>query len=777
MLFVLQISKPMSEYIFTYQVRDSKSVPVAHLTETVNYELGELYTISIILTHVDVTVSFNGKIETCNLTGSFVPFVEYPATTVILGGNDDSLTSFTGCIAQLSVNNIEFPLNGLLKNNDSSIQVRSSGGSGGFSTVCDLCQMRPQPCPGNSTCVSNSDGYNCTCPKEHKLNEDSNDCEPLPTDPPKKAGISDSPNQIPLYYFIAGGVAVVILIAIGLLLIVCIIKIKHYKQQAKKQTYCVGGEQQLPNLGTSQRSKPNSYTTVTRQQSDRSSSEPAFVTASQLTHDSCTSMATFKEEHDIDEDIESGSNIQTITRSKLSTSGETGFHTASERDERSIPRMEDSGNEKDTDYSPCDSESDDMEYQSSYMEAVTSRGIRVSDTGQARGLPSFSSSDPISSFGAPLSWKEKSAMVPLRPDSQSELDEETDLDTDFSSTHLPKLSRVYQTPLKPPSSITPETGVSGHQWYKSSTFSDNERERARAEDYYPAYRESPQARVSAYENSHLPPLRSISSPANPRIQSSRPKRGHQHYSPPISSLTTSYNHNTLPSSLARSHAKPRENNISENSKVSASILSQSQPLKYHHPFFRQSSSGSTRIHPHLAAHSYMPSFIRSYSDESSMKGGEKRFVDLGSVRTNCDPIQYWEGQRRMMPTVDQVDSYQVLSESFTPFNDSAADLSENKSQQSIPDHSTFLNQGGGEGTAEAIDINLLRLRDCDEDSAVTGTTLKGSETGSRVIHFPSADCSDEYRRASSINSAMGSNHPIIIEHSCSVPPSQGAFEV
>ena len=124
-----------------------------------------------------------------------------------------------------------------------------------------------------------------------------------------------------------------------------------------------------------------------------------------------------------------------------------------------------------------------------------------------------------------------------------------------------------------------------------------------------------------------------------------------------------------------------------------------------------------------------------------------------------------------MATVDQVDSYQVLSESFTPFNDSAADLSENKSQLSIPDHSSFLNQGGGEGTAEAIDLNLLQHRDCDNDSTMTGTT------GSKVLHFPSADCSDEYRHASSINSAMGPNRPMIVEHSCSVPPSQGAFEV
>ena len=39
-----------------------------------------------------------------------------------------------------------------------------------------------------------------------------------------------------------------------------------------------------------------------------------------------------------------------MTRSKSSTSGETGFHTASERREK-YPRMEDSGNEKESDYS------------------------------------------------------------------------------------------------------------------------------------------------------------------------------------------------------------------------------------------------------------------------------------------------------------------------------------------------------------------------------------------------------------------------------------------
>ena len=797
----LQINKPSSEYSLLYIVSNTDFTShQVYLTETLNYEIGMLYTVLINITTTDVTVSFNGVKKQAEWSNDVAPFIQYPKTLISLGGTDDpkivTTSNFTGCITRLSVNGIEFPLNGLLENDDPSVKIAGGNDSTGasVSTTCDLCLQEPSPCPGTSQCVSHIHNYECECPRGQILDKDECISPPKPTSTaiPSTGPLNPTQNpqsSIPLYYIVAGAVVVVGLVIVLLVGIVVLVYCKRHRRQAKKQTYHVGGDQQLPQLGSGERSRPNSYASVTRRPS-LSNSEPGYITAPRHNRESSMSTTTYNE-HDIDEDIESGSNTQNMTRSKSSTSGETGFHTASERDERSIPRMDDSGNEKETDYSPFDSESDDTESQS-YIPAGSPAGIHLGNRNKGRGLtlPPFSSpsqlSGPISSLGAPLTPKEKKFITPLRPDSRSELDEETDLDTDFSSTVVSKTSfpRMYRGSLKLPR--RPDNGMCGPQWYKASTSSDTERERKRAEGnraYYPPHFQSlrlPRAKsVSPSEHNGasrvIPLTRKSSSPIYPpHLQASRPKRLVQTDSPCISPLTT-YNHHTLPS---RAHQKERDTRkTSESSEFSTPVLSRSQPLKMHHPFFRQSSSDSPRVPAHLASRPYMPSYIRSYSEESSRKG-EKKFVDLGSVRTDCDPIQYWEGQRRMMATVDQVDSYQVLSESFTPFDDSAAEtLSMNESQQSGPEHQSFSSQGGGEGTAEALDVDLLQLRDCDSDSVATGTTLKDSETESKIMHFPSADCSDEYRHTPQMSSTVGtSNTSSLIRHSCSIP-SQGTFEV
>ena len=739
-----------------------------HMTEILRYELGKLYIVVINITTTDVSVSFNGTTETSPLN-TIEPFIKYPKTLISLGGAVNprmaTTSNFTGCIARLAVNGIEFPLNGLVESNDPSIQI-SGGDDSGVSTTCDLCTQETYPCPGTSSCVNHIDHYECECPVGQVLDEDQCIDAPItePSATPRMEPLNPSETATNLTYYIIGCSVGGTFIAIVVLIIACCVCCKRYQRRSKKQTYHVGGGQQLPQLGNGERSRPNSYSNVTCRPSS-CNSEPGYITVSQHNHES--SMSTTCNEHDIDEDNES--NTQNMTRSKSSTSGETGFHTASERDERSIPRMEDSGNEKETEYSPFESSDDETQ---SYIDVHSTANMRHKVRGLT--LPRFpspsESSGPVSGLGAPLTPKEKKFITPVRPDSRSELEEETDLDTDFSSTVLAQTNfrRAYRggsLKLQGRSG----SGMSGHQWYKSSTSSDTEREKKRAEGNHAYY---PPSQFHSFRlpraTSVSPPqcvavsrvMRKSSSPINPpRLQTSRPKGITHTISPPRSPLT-SYNHHTMPS-----HSHQKERDTSEISEFSTqAVLSRSQPLKMHHPFFRQSSTDSPRVPPHLATRSYIPPYIRSFSEESTCKG-EKKFVDLGSVRTNCDPIQYWEGQTRMMATVDQVDAYPVLSESFTAFDDSAAE-----SQQSGPEHRSFSSQGGGEGTAEALDVGLLQLhvRDRETDSVTTGTTLKGSEAESKVMLFPSADCSEEYRCTPQILSTVGT---------CSIPPSQGTFEV
>ena len=785
-----------------------------YLTHTTCFDIRKVCTISINITTTDIALSINGATKIASWIGSAEPFVQYPRTTISLGGTDDPhipMSNITGCISQFSVNGIEFPLNGLVASNDPSVKV-SGNQSSGASIRCDLCQSEPSPCPASSQCTSDANNIKCVCPKGQVLNDAGDACATVPTTSKpthvpssNEVGETEPTEAVPFYVYIGGGVGVLVIIIALLVAIVLLVKFRKRKSLTKKQTYCVG-EQQLPHLGNGQcqRSRPNSYATMTPHHS-RTDSERSYITSPRHLCDSSMSSNTNNEHSD--EDLES-SNSKNIVRSKSSTSEETGFHTASERDTRSFPRMEDSGNEKETEYSPFDSESDDT----SCVDTLTSArpNSESRSNGRAIGLPALSiasslSSPPVSSCGAPLTPKEKKFITPLRPDSRSELDEETDLDTDFSSTILSKscITRAYRASLKLKKPEGSDIAFSGQQWYKSSTASDNEREKKRAQGnraYYPTHSEPlrlPQMKnVSPKQHNgisyNLRLQRKNSSPiSHQQNQLHRPVQFTVTNSlSPTSRINNGfpYSHRTLPSSGSNSSyvkEKQREKESSEAEDLTP-VLSRSQPLKMHYPYnlCRQSPLESPRVPPHLVPRSYVPYYMRSYSEESTRHNDGNNFVDLGSVRTNCDPIEYWEGQRRMKATVDQVDSYQVLSESFTHFEDSTGDTaSMNDCQrQSCEEHQSFSSQGGGEATAEAIDLSLLQLRNCDGDSEISGTTLKGTDVGEKrsILHFPSADCSEEYRHTPSLPTLVacsGESDLTPVHDSLSIPPSEGAFEV
>ena len=782
-----QIAKESSGHRIRYKVSDVKSqseVRYVHFGVDFNYVPGDLYTVSINMNTSHVHISFNGTHITRDWS-TVAPFIEYPYTEISIGGgeNSEAESNFTGCIAQLSVNGIQFPLNGLVEHNDPSIQIVGDSSSQSVSTTCDLCQLERSPCSEEFQCVSSRiSGYACQCPEGQIISKDEDKCENRPSAPLTPPG----GEKLTLYYIIGGAVGAIVLIAVMVTIVGCVCCRRRKKKNEK--TYHVGGDQQLPQFGSGshQRSRVNSYTDVPRRPS-MCASETGFGMVSRHNHD-CSSTTTCN-----DEDTES--HIQHMIRSKSSTSGETGFHTASERDDqRSLPKMEDSGNEKDTYYSPFETESDDS--QSSYVEMQSPVPMNIHQS-HTKGRPDLrlqpfsspsGSAAPVSHIGAPLTPKEKKFITPIRPDSCSELGEETDLDTDFSSTVLARQTRPFSRggyrggSLKLPG--RPDSGMSGHhQWYKSSTNSDIERERKRAEGghaYYPpnpyqSFRRTRATSVSSAQQAEaadlVSPLQKCSSLTPPMVQGySRPKRDPHAITPPLTSFSHRHHHQHTASPNIHQKGRELSNTSNASEYSSAAVLQRSQPFKMHHPFFNRQSSESPRVPPHLTTSHYVPSYMRSYSEESTQKA-EKKFVDLASVRTNCDPIQYWEGQTRMMANVDhQVDAFPVLSESFTPYEDSSVG-----SRPSGPQHQSFASQGGGEGTAEALDIG--GLHDCDTDSVATGTTLKGSQIEPRIL-FPSADCSEEYRcTPRMMNGVLSQSDSNLLQHSGSVPPSQGMFEV
>ena len=563
--FFIQINEPSSslstEYTIVYTVSDIGSELTsthAYMADTFSYVLGDVYTVSIHMTTDQIAVSFNGSGTPRVYEWSTVaPFIEYPHTEISIGGASDSETTsdFTGCVIRLAVNGIEFPLNGLVERNDSSIKISGGGGGSSVSTTCDLCQQEA-PCRDNKTCTNYVDSYTCECLDGLELGEEGECVEPptfvVVTDPTLGVSQPRGSAEFPLYYVLAGAVGASIVVAV-VVTVLCCLCCRRRKRRNQK-TYRVGGGQELPSLRSGALSasrQQNKYADVPPR---RLNSDQGYMTVSRHQHESSSS--TSCNDHDIDEDIES--QTQNMTRSKSSTSGETGFHTASERDDqRSLPRMDDSGNEKETDYSPFDTESDGSQ---SYVDMQTHTGLRLK--GRPAMLPPFSSpSDslgPISGVGAPLTPKEKKFITPLRPNSRSELGEETDLDTDFSSTVFTRQNGRFSRGYRGGSlKLTgrPESGMSGHQWYKDSTYSDNERERKRTEGahaYYPpnqfqSFRRARACSASLalpgeFEHPQMPPPRSSLTPPRGQPPSSRSggKGDSRNSTSPVSPLTTQY---------------------------------------------------------------------------------------------------------------------------------------------------------------------------------------------------------------------------------------------
>ena len=105
----------------------------------------------------------------------------------------------------------------------------------------------------------------------------------------------------------------------------------------------------------------------------------------------------------------------------------------------------------------------------------------------------------------------------------------------------------------------------------------------------------------------------------------------------------------------------------------------------------------------------------------------------------------------MKSTVDQVD---VFSEPYNQFEDVSTNPSIVESQMTFvdsdrPEHQAFSSEGGGEGTADLLELSLMQP---DDDTLVTD----GTGSAPPIKHFPSADCSDEYTRTNSVVTLIAS---------------------
>ena len=743
-----------------------------------------LYTATITITSSTVTLSLqaNGTQAVPPRSESWgnhpvTPFAQQPQTLISIGGGSDSNPMapvnnehFSGCIILVSINHIELPLSGLL----------NTSTAGGVNTVgnieasCDLCN--PTLCPADMQCVSDQSGsYECQCPAGWVATHTTGDQErcalPMITTAPSSTNGLGTPsdNGFPFYYIIASCVGGLIVVGVCVLAFVLLAKCGYSKYERKKRTYHFGREAPNNAANNVPTLKPNFYTTVLPRNSDSETSNQDRSTASMSTY----------HEHDIPDDMVDTETNKSFSRRRSTISAESGIKTDTDRDDRStggFPRMEDSGNEKDTDYSPPESESDDV--LSSCMETVLSpSGVNlVGSTSSVMGIPIH-----VSPCQVPLTPKERKALTPLRPDSSailsmSEMDEETDMEAYKRARWPPRAVGNRGTNSDSTSKASPsESGTP--KWYKSSTASDTEREKMRAlrtRPYYPPLVDTPYARS--------PPTKA-SPPAAPHGYKSPPVFMHRSYSsqrPYQQSIDSPLSQSYKQISSSGPHS-PHSVQLQQ----TPELLSKSQPNRFCYPSsavpHRQLNSPPSSIGPHrqlsspassprhpnsppsttLSHHSPQahPTYmLTSTSVPYHSCGGEtptnhpqeQHFQDLKSVAT-INPISYWEMQDRMKSTVDQVD---VFSEPYIQFEDVSTNPSILESQMTFgdsdrPEHQVFCSEGGGEGAADLLELSLMQP---DDDTLVTSC----SGSGPPIKHFPSADCSEEYTRTNSVVTLIAS---------------------
>ena len=784
-----------------------------YIPVNINLQNNTLYQTSIKFTNKKVTLTVHSglhQLTNADNWGSHdvTTFAEQPSTFMSIGGTDeDHLGFFVGCISSITINTIDLPLNGLLTAPEGGFITSSSsngGGEGdddrGVESNCNLCDLTN--CSDDMQCVpSNLMGdTRCVCPTGHVFDDDENKCSSVipPTGP-----LTEGKNGISIYVIIGAASGGVLVAGILIVLLIVIVRVVHIKREKRKRTYSVHS------LNIAEmRSTTNQYEYVPQPRRD----EPALTSlnGSCATSKRGSSVSTYQEHcEDADPEMDTP---RRYSRRKSTTSAESGIKTDTDRDpsirSREIPRMDDSGNERDTDYSPPESESDDLTSSCCMESALSPVGLQL--VGSSNSLVGLSTN-----IRSPLTPQERKIITPLRPPStnlsMSELDDvsrhnrelDTDAETEFFyplpgvpySPTRNGMPVVLSRPIRTNSDSDKTSRSSTPKWYKSSTASDTEREKDRIQStrsYYTTHTSPPHKYPHNPAPEYRPPPafsdRKSASPLNPN-----PRNRMMHtIDSPLARNTHKYENHPLPYLDL-----PVRDRRHEYDQVQPTAHPP-QPMRYKQlgkPYAstmatrRQNSSDNhPRDYNHHMIAGTLPSHFRGGVANRSFSTGdappsdsEHHFQDLKSVST-INPISYWEMQDRMKSAVDQVDPYHVLSEPYVQFEDVSTSPSVTESQLTLEEpigleHQVFESQGGGEGAADINpidDISLSRMQDNDLDSVMTE-----SDIGLGIKHFPSADCSDEYTATLvATSSTSGESTPKLQpRNGFPIPLSQRSFDV
>ena len=769
-----------------------------------------LYTVTIILNTFGPNVTLTSETDNLNKAqewenGDYLEgFLAYgPTTRIMLGMAVDEHREeldFTGCVTALSIDAIQIPL--------------STAVEGNVISDCSICSSEFSPCKSDKVCVvnTNSTGHTCEC-----VSPDDKDCQTdpvvtlvpsiVPSVVPSEPIVDGKDSMLlPLYALVAISVSALILISVTLCVVMTVVVKVTRRKKEEQHTYRMTPEREaqigcdhLPSSLKDGGGNNASYTI--KKPEDNSRYVSVINRQSRDSAVACSGDDEEDMENDTAEPISPSSN--SLSRTKSCTSAETGFQTGSERgDERSIPRIDDSGNEKETEYSPFDSDSDFTT--SCVEEALSPAGIHlIGSMSTVMGIPP-------AAYRPALTPKEKNILAPLHLEGQLSLTV-SDCDTDIDdATFRSKKKKPPSFKLPKSSESEPYSGASTPKWYKSTTPSETD-ELHRAYDI-----PLPQVQIcnGSYATSpnrcYGPTTATFPSTAEPPAYQNppefKPRAGHggpphQKRGPPI--RKNSFN---AKSPLAYSHKYENmtmsavtepQRDIPSSLKHPSSIMPPPGARYPPPPSPYGTSMGGSHTTPSSPAVKLVsgegggggtgsPSFASRSS--YSWNTPPVEFKDLKSM-SSINPISYWEMQSRMKTSVDQVDPYQILSEPYMQFEDSTsgtqpmcevADEMDGPEGAMLSEHREFSSQGGGEATADVLDLTPTHVDDnLSESNSTSASASMGKARDSiPITHFPSADCSEEYHSPSLGTLVPSSGEPSpVLSNGFIVASSQQPFDV
>ena len=445
---------------------DSMSMPRDQvLISNFDIQNGTEYSVSITYNSIDTTMAITGNMRSQYNndawdTNPITLFAEQPETSLSIGGAPGGNNFFVGCISSLKIDEVDIPLSGLASLSADEGGFTSNSSDMVVKPYCNLCDLAT--CPSNMTCVSdNYGGTDCACPTGYVLDEIVDSCKPRPVEVrtvgplATNAVISQS-----IYYIVGVTGGGILLIGMMIVALIVTVRLQYVKHDRRKRTYSVTlmtSNGILPPQRTSNSGNECVCVEPRRSPNDSESLTVLGTTCRPDSHGRGSRVSTFQEHaDDADPEIDEPPHLQ---RHKSTVSAESGIRTDIGRDSsvRGTSRMGDSS----TDYTPQESESDDMT-SSCFMEPVSSPvGMHLVDSASSMmGVPvKVASRVPC----VPLTPKECRVITPLRLDSirlSINDDRDTDTETDISSCYMYLPPIYYNCPKQRESDNDASTTVS-----------------------------------------------------------------------------------------------------------------------------------------------------------------------------------------------------------------------------------------------------------------------------------------------------------------------------